>query len=145
MLFFRPIQNRSKQRITYVGQRNKSSATLRSVIRLPNKRLSTKAFHINRKINHPSIVSKPHATTRISILTELLHMKSLKSYIELWIYIVKQSIFNRARRRNTICSHQRRHRTVCWGDFGSLSLPLRFGVQRARHSLPRVRSRKRKI
>lgn len=141
MLFFRPIQNRSKQHITYVGQRNKSSATLRSVIRLPNKRLSTKAFHINRKINHPSIVFKPHATTRISILTELLHMKSLKSYIEHFSGFISPTEPD----GETRSVHTSADTELSVGGILGLSLPLRFEVQRSRHSLPRVRSRKRKI
>lgn len=55
-----------------------------SVIRLPNNRFWSKAFHINRKINHlspsPGCVSISHvffhATTWIFGLTEYLHMES---------------------------------------------------------------------
>lgn len=152
------IQNSSKQHITYVGQRNKSSETLRSVIRLPNKRLSTKAFHINRKINHLSTSvcdSKPgvfyHDT--IFLLTELLHMKSFSNIEPFSGFIQLSSLSSTEPDRETRSVHTSAvsrlgflHDTdLSVGGILGLSLPLTFGVQRPRHSLPWVRSRKRKI
>ncbi len=77
-----------------VFQRNMKRLQWRvSVIRLPNNRFWSKAFHINKKINHlstsPGWVSISHvffhATSWISGLTEYLHMESHLSLF-LWIY-----------------------------------------------------------
>lgn len=136
-----------------------------SVIRLPNNRFRSKAFHINRKINHlstsPGCVSVSHvffhATTWIFGLTEYLHMESHPSLF-LWIYIAV--LFRQARQRNAIpsaaLSHQCRLSSGFphWRDtqlssgkkrvLGPFS-PSDLGFRGRRRSLPRVRSRKSRI
>lgn len=141
-----------------------------SVIRLPNNRFWSKAFHINRKINHlsPSLgcVSISHvffhATTWIFGLTEYLHMESHLSLsfsgFILTVFHVYHGLFHQARQRNVI--HSQAFLTSAFSPLGfhcdtELSAgkeevlgpfsPLDLGFKGHRRSLPQVRSRKRRI
>lgn len=133
-----------------------------SVIRLPNNRFWSKAFHINKKINHlstsPGCISISHVffhATWIFGLTEYLHMESHLSLF-LWIYCrVYRGLF---RQRNVI--HPQLFLTSVISPLGfhrdtQLSAgkrrvlgpfsPSDLGFRGHRRSLPWVRSRKSRI